>query len=62
METTASTKFENKNKMTDSCFAISNQSDIELLKSTILESNTDLVETLAELVDRKQKANQKLNV
>ena len=38
METLASVKFENKKKMADSCFAISNQSDVEQLKK-ILKTN-----------------------
>ena len=40
METPASTKFENKNKMADSCFAISNQSNVEQLKENSKNQNT----------------------
>ena len=41
METPASAKFENKNKMADNRFAISNQSDVEQLKEKIL--NTKII-------------------
>ena len=36
----ASTKFENKNKMADSRFAISNQSSVEQLKENSKNQNT----------------------
>ena len=39
-ETPASAKFENKNKMADSRFAISNQSDVEQLKQNSKHQNT----------------------
>ena len=39
-KTPASTKFENKNKMADSHFAISNQSDVEQLKESFKNQNT----------------------
>ena len=35
-----SAKFENKNKMADGCFAISNQTDIEQLKENSKNQNT----------------------
>ena len=59
METPTSAKFEIKNKMADSCFAISNQSNVEQLKEKFLkpkyfENKTDLVESLAELIDRTE--------
>ena len=40
IETPASTKFENKNKLADSRFAISNQSDVEQLKENSKNQNT----------------------
>ena len=40
METPASAKFENKNKMADSRFAISNQSNVEQLKENSKNQNT----------------------
>ena len=40
METCASANFENKNKMANSHFAISNQSDIEQLKENSKNQNT----------------------
>ena len=54
METPASAKFESKTKMADSLFAISNQSNVEQLKEKYFESNTDLVESFAELGDRTE--------
>ena len=62
METPTSTKFENKNKMADSHFAIPNQSDVEQLKKIIIkinkskyfESNTELVESLAEFGAKRE--------
>ena len=40
METPAHAKFKNKNKMADSRFAISNQSDVEQLKENSKIQNT----------------------
>ena len=49
-------KFENNNKMVDSCFVISNQSDVEQLKENskldYFESNT--VKSLPELGNRTE--------
>ena len=65
METLASTKFENKYKMADSCFPISNQRNVEQLKESSKNQNTlkatyiDLVESMAEMGDRTD-VNQKI--
>ena len=57
METPGSTKFENKNKMAGSHFAISNQSDVGQLKDSSKNQNnlkTNLLESLAKLGDRME--------
>ena len=60
METTASDKFENKNKMAHSRFAVSNQNDFEQLKENSKNQNTLkaaqiwLNESLAEVDDRTE--------
>ena len=54
MKTTASAKFENKNKMAHSRFAISNQSSVEQVKGSSKKLNTlkATQTSLAELDDK----------
>ena len=64
METPASAKFENKNKMADSHFAISNQSNVERLKENSKNKNTlKVTETWLKVWQnwaKERKVNQKI--